>query len=177
VPTDLPIVVIINSASASAAEALAGALQDYCRAVILGERSYGKGVVQSVYRLGYTSTSLKITTSRYYTPSGRCIDRIYSADRKRYTGGIIPDVVVVLEREEEIALMGEEGEWERWLADEVDPRTPPPPPLPAHTADRQLLAAIDLLGGRYRAGKTVARPAEEERANQRTNRADREEQR
>ncbi|MBN2492923.1 MAG: S41 family peptidase [Planctomycetes bacterium] len=161
VPAELPLVVLINRATASAAEALAGALQDYRRAVILGERSYGKGVVQSVYRMGQTRTSLKITTSRYYTPSGRCIDRIYSADRKRYTGGILPDVVVLLRHAEDVVLMGEDGEWERWLADEVDPRTPAPPPVWPDTVDRQLLAAIDLLRGRYPVGRTVAREADE----------------
>lgn len=70
----LPLVVLINSQSASAAEIVAGAIQDLDRGVIIGERSYGKGLVQSVIRISY-NTSLKLTTSKYYTPSGRLIQK------------------------------------------------------------------------------------------------------
>ncbi len=157
VPSHIPVVVLINGHSASASEAVAGALQDHHRAVLLGERSYGKGVVQTVYKLSRTATSLKITTSRYYTPSGRCIDRIYTRDRKRFVGGILPDVVVVLDNKEEDRIMGEGGEWDRWLADQVDPRTPAPPPIYNDTADRQLLAAMNLLAGKFQTGHTVKR--------------------
>lgn len=156
VPADLPVVVLINYGSASASEAVAGALQDYRRAVILGGRSYGKGVVQSVYRMGRTNTSLKITTSRYYTPAGRCIDRIFAADRRGYTGGIIPDVLVKMNLEEDRRIFGSGGEWERWLADEVDPRTPPPPPLHADSTDWQLASALTLIRGSYRPGRALA---------------------
>lgn len=75
----LPLVVLINENSASAAEIVAGALQDQDAAVIMGTRSFGKGLVQTVRRLPY-ETSLKITTSRYYTPSGRSIQKINYAD-------------------------------------------------------------------------------------------------
>lgn len=75
VEPDLPLVVLINENSASASEILAGALQDYDRAVIVGKRSYGKGLVQSILPLPYKG-NLKITTAKYYTPSGRCIQRI-----------------------------------------------------------------------------------------------------
>ena len=70
----LPLVVLINGQSASAAEIVAGAIQDLDRGVIIGERSYGKGLVQSVVRLSY-NTALKVTTSKYYTPSGRLIQK------------------------------------------------------------------------------------------------------
>ncbi len=79
--TTLPLVVLINEQSASASEIVAGALQDLDRAVIVGRRSFGKGLVQSIFSLPYEGT-LKMTTARYYTPSGRCIQKIdYSAKR------------------------------------------------------------------------------------------------
>jgi carboxyl-terminal processing protease len=78
---DLPLVVLLNGMSASASEVLAGALQDHDRAVIAGEQSYGKGLVQTVIALPGEHV-LKMTTARYYTPSGRCIQKItYKNDK------------------------------------------------------------------------------------------------
>ena len=72
---DLPLVALINGASASASEIVCGALQDMDRAVLMGQRSYGKGLVQNVVPLGYDAY-LKLTTAKYYIPSGRCVQRI-----------------------------------------------------------------------------------------------------
>ena len=79
----LPVVVLIDPGSASAAEIVAGALQDHHRALILGERSFGKGSVQTVQVMGPKS-ALRLTTARYYTPSGRSVQ----------AGGIDPDITV-----------------------------------------------------------------------------------
>ena len=73
--TETPIAVLINKNSASAAEIVAGVLQDYDRAVIIGQKSYGKGLVQVTRDLPF-HTKIKITTAKYYTPSGRCIQAV-----------------------------------------------------------------------------------------------------
>ena len=72
---DIPLAVLINKNSASASEIVAGAIQDLDRGILVGTRSFGKGLVQTISQLGY-NTSLKITTARYYTPSGRSIQEI-----------------------------------------------------------------------------------------------------
>ena len=116
-------VILINGGSASASEIVTGAIQDHDRGVVLGTKSFGKGLVQTITPLDY-NTSLKITTAKYYTPSGRCIQKIdyakgnkaisevdsviktsFLTDHKRIVysaGGITPDTVVHEEREGDI---------------------------------------------------------------------------
>ena len=77
VPENIPIVILINRRTASASEVVAGALQDHDRALIVGENSFGKGLVQGVFRL-WGGTGLVLTTARYYTPTGRLIQRNYA---------------------------------------------------------------------------------------------------
>lgn len=75
VEKNLPVIVMINEASASASEIVAGALQDLDRAVVIGQRTFGKGLVQNVVPLSY-NTQLKVTVAKYYIPSGRCIQEV-----------------------------------------------------------------------------------------------------
>ncbi len=117
------IIVLINGGSASASEIVAGALQDHDKAVIVGTKSFGKGLVQTITPLSY-NTSVKITTAKYYTPSGRSIQRIdytkdnkviaikdsivkasFKTDNKRTVysgGGINPDTTVIRKKISEI---------------------------------------------------------------------------
>lgn len=91
VDTGIPIIVMIDSGSASSSEIVSGALQDMDRATIMGKRSYGKGLVQSIRPLPYNG-QMKVTTSKYYTPSGRCVQAIDYAHRNEDGSvGHIPD--------------------------------------------------------------------------------------
>ncbi len=91
VDTLMPLIILVDSASASASEIVSGALQDYDRATIIGTRTYGKGLVQSIRPLPYDG-QLKVTTAKYYTPSGRCVQAIdYSHRNDDGSVGHIPD--------------------------------------------------------------------------------------
>ncbi|TXB67966.1 S41 family peptidase [Phaeodactylibacter luteus] len=118
---EIPLVVLINKNSASASEIVSGVMQDYDRGVLIGQRSYGKGLVQNTREIGYNS-KVKLTTAKYYIPSGRCIQSVeYEdgepvdiADDKRTPfktrngrrvldgGGVKPDIVIDLFTDEAI---------------------------------------------------------------------------
>ncbi len=92
--TEIPLVVLVNNGSASAAEVVAGALQDMDRAVLVGRRTFGKGLVQTTRPQGYNSY-LKLTTAKYYLPSGRCIQAIdYASRAEDGTLSHIPDSLI-----------------------------------------------------------------------------------
>ena len=101
----LPLVILMNRYSASASEIVAGAMQDNKRAVVVGERSFGKASVQSMIPLSDKS-ALRLTIAKYYTPSGKSIQH----DAKNETGGILPDIAikVPLETEKKLLLQSEE---------------------------------------------------------------------
>ena len=146
----LPMVILINSGSASASEIVAGALKDHKRAVILGTRSFGKGSVQSVIPISNTS-AIRLTTARYYTPSGVSIQG----------RGIVPDIEVELARIEAVeggivreedlkgALDGKAGEepaeGEDAAADPDDQAAAEP--VDQSKIDYQLARALDLIRG------------------------------
>ena len=97
---NMPVVVMVDNQSASAAEIVSGALQDLKRATLVGQRTFGKGLVQNIRPIAYGG-HLKVTTSKYYLPSGRCIQAIDYAERQKgnqlhrdTAGGILPDIVL-----------------------------------------------------------------------------------
>lgn len=143
-PLDLPIAVLINAGSASAAEVVTGALKDTGRAVVVGERSFGKGSVQSIFKLK-NGEGLRLTTARYYTPSGLSI----------HEKGIMPHVEVVMTPEEDNRLGLQRARPERDDAAVFKERFGFEP-----IKDRQLQAAVDVLSGMaVLRSRAEARPA------------------
>ena len=130
-PLAIPVAILINAGSASAAEVVTGALKDTGRAVVVGERSFGKGSVQSVFKLK-NGEGLRLTTAKYYTPSGVSI----------HEKGIAPHVEVVMTPEEDSKLRRQ-----RSRPDIVDPREFKERFGFEPIVDRQLQAAVDVLKG------------------------------
>ncbi|MEK7382459.1 MAG: S41 family peptidase [Elusimicrobiota bacterium] len=127
--------VLINGGSASGAEIVAGAMQDHKRAVLVGQRSYGKASVQSLIPLP-DGSGLRLSVARYYTPSGRSIHR----DEKHKTGGISPDIAVEISPEAEGNLY---AQWETIYAKDKKPRSAVKPEDAVR--DEALDRAVELL--------------------------------
>ncbi|NPD67043.1 S41 family peptidase [Lichenicola cladoniae] len=113
----LPLVVLINEGSASASEIVAGALQDHRRSVTVGTRSFGKGSVQTVIPLAGDNGAIRLTTARYYTPSGRSIQGL----------GITPDIKVRDSREDDSKFMLREGDLAHIIKNEGGTQVPAQP--------------------------------------------------
>lgn len=144
-PVALPIAVLINAGSASAAEIVTGALKDTGRAIVVGERSFGKGSVQSVFKLE-NGEGLRLTTARYYTPGGATI----------HERGITPHVEVVMTPEEDTKLARQ-----RARPDITDPKAFKDRFGFDPVVDRQLETAVAMLKGvRLFGERTVARAAQ-----------------
>lgn len=125
---NLPLAILVNGSSASASEIFAGAMQDTHRALIVGTRSFGKGCVQSILPLDEEQCAVKLTTAKYYTPSGRCIHR----EKDAKTWGIGPDLEVPFTPLQEVALWDSRRD-ENLVAppaggDASAPANPPGPP-------------------------------------------------
>jgi carboxyl-terminal processing protease len=130
-PLDIPVAVLINAGSASAAEIVAGALKDTGKAVIVGERSFGKGSVQSIFKLK-NGEGMRLTTARYYTPSGVTI----------HEKGVTPHVEVVMTPEDDQNIRLQRARRDMTNPDEFKERFGFAP-----IEDRQLQAAMDVLRG------------------------------
>jgi carboxyl-terminal processing protease len=142
-PTDikLPVVVLVNQFSASASEIVSGALQDQHRAIIVGERSFGKGSVQMLFPLAGKSAALKLTTSHYYLPSGRCIHK----EDNSTVWGVDPDLTVEMTTDQMRAANEARIEKEVLRVDAASPAPTTAPKKDLLATDPQLSAAVLLL--------------------------------
>jgi len=144
---DSPLIVLVNQFSASASEIVSGALQDYGRSLyVVGERTFGKGSVQMLYPLGQQQAVLKLTTSHYYLPNGRCIHR----EENSKEWGVDPDVVVEMTRDQMRAAMEARLAFDIPREDDQGRLLPPPEEAGGKRkdlleSDPQLSAALLLM--------------------------------
>jgi carboxyl-terminal processing protease len=156
-----PLVVLVNGESASASEIVASALQDHKRAAVIGERTYGKGSVQKLFRLGgegAREAGVKLTTETYRRPSGLNMDKHLTPKDKPDEWGVKPDVEVVTTKDEKLRADVELFK-AHWVAGKPSAVGPNPPPAPTPKGpdskplvddskpfeDRQLKAALDVI--------------------------------
>ena len=147
--TDFPIAVLVNGSSASASEIVAACLQDHGRAVVVGQRSYGKGTVQEVIDLGDTFGMLKLTVATYWRPSGQDINRPKD-DGKNVPWGVTPN--------EGCEVPVSDKERQRLLAASTTGKWPlsPARSRPTEVPDRVLQKALDCLEAKGPAGNVDA---------------------
>ena len=152
---ELPLVLLVDGTSASASEVLAGALQDHARALLVGERTWGKGVVQSVEpfsRSGYQG-GIKYTIAHYFTPAGRCIERSVALGGVARRGGLTPDVLVPLD--ERSRQINETLRDRSRFPHEIQLALGKEDQVEDDYVDRHLEVAVQLLIGSYEPGKKL----------------------
>jgi C-terminal peptidase prc len=152
--TAFPMAVLINGNSASASEIVSACLQDYGRAVVVGERTYGKGSVQTVEKFDPTGGEFKLTTAKYFPPLGRNIDKLTSGGKPEDEWGVVPDkgyeVKISREEKQELAELLRDKEL-------IDRREKPEKEKKAAFKDKQLETALEYL--RTKVGsKTAKKP-------------------
>jgi len=145
-PSSMPVVILVNGSTASASEIVAGALRDHGRALLVGSRTYGKGTVQTPFDLS-DGSHLKLTTARWVTPNGV---RVGPKDADT-PGGLVPDYVVEMTREEETALL------KKWWSERIV-KGPPAPVEPVK--DFQLDAGLEILRAKLADRPAVVVPRE-----------------
>ena len=164
---DFPLVVLVNQYSASASEIVSGALKDQHRAIIVGERTFGKGSVQMLFPLSNRQAALKLTTSHYYLPSGRCIHR----EETSTTWGVDPDLTVemtpkqmrdAIDARQELEVLRDKNDTNKqYVRVSTTPTTSPTtspsadPQKEALSSDPQLSAALLLLKLQLAGGATM----------------------
>ena len=134
-PEDYPMIVLVNEGSASASEIVAGALQDWSRAVVVGTQTFGKGSVQTILPLA-DGSGLRLTTAKYYTPKGRSIQ----------STGITPDIVVKPQTPPTVAKAGEKPGEKDAETKAPKPNAPAPPPKPEEQAPKSNGALAEPFG-------------------------------
>ena len=153
-----PVIVLINGGSASASEIVAGALQDHKRATLVGTRSFGKGSVQTIIPLGSGNGALRLTTARYYTPSGKSIQ----------AKGIVPDIEVLQDVPDELKARTDtkgEASLRGHLKSDGDEKTGSQSYVPPDAKDdKALKMAGDLLHGIKATATTLPTPPNSDKA-------------
>jgi carboxyl-terminal processing protease len=139
--TDLPTIVLVNQYSASASEIVSGALKDQGRAIVVGERTFGKGSVQMLFPLEDKEAYLKLTTSHYYLPSGRCLHR----EEDSTDWGVDPDVTVEMTPEQMRTVLKMRQELDV-IRDGAAVQKPTTLPAEFKTREEHLLASDPQLG-------------------------------
>ncbi|QDU97591.1 S41 family peptidase [Lignipirellula cremea] len=159
-PKNVPMVVLVDNYSASAAEIVAACLQDHQRAIVVGERSYGKGTVQQVYPLKNGRSALKLTTDSYWRPSGANIHRREDAtDQDQWGVRPNPGFEIVLTAQEQEAVIRDRGDRDLKSLQSANtdiPLVDQPPEPEVPVVDRQLNKAIEYLQGRIAPQKAAA---------------------
>jgi carboxyl-terminal processing protease len=157
--TNLPLVVLVNQYSASASEIVSGALKDWGRALLVGERTFGKGSVQMLFPLDTKEAYLKLTTSHYYLPLGRCIHR----EEGSTTWGVDPDVPLAMTPEEDLDMDDMRKALDIRRLPGAKPPTTQPTPQELLGIDPQLSAAMLVMQLKLSVPDTASAAAAAER--------------